>query len=389
MNNNKLKNLLKMREGPNLDFKLKISIESDGEKKELTRDVIAIANSMGGRGYLIFGVEDKTKKIVGINPSDFNEEKIQQIIYNRCDPPVPISIDIQKIQNKDIAVMTIYRSDHKPHQMIRNGAFYIRRGSTTDVARRNEIAQMFQENGVLTFETVVLKNVPLNQLDYTLMQKYFKKLGVISDTPNEIILEAMGILGKASGVSGYKPTVGGLLLFGKNPVRFLPHCHIKLIEGDNIQLITGNIIDMLDKISKFFEDMFLNTDYPIEELKEVLANALVHRDYLDNTRGIEISIFSRHIEISNPGAISAPNGVLKDLKEKYTLKRNAWLYHRLVVLDDKKRFLKTASGIKLLKKSFSKLGGIKFVNLANKNVFKVLIPKALECNHHSTKEEVK
>jgi len=41
--------------------------------------------------------------------------------------------------------------------MIQNGAFYIRRGSTTDIARRSEIANLFQENGLMTYETVILK----------------------------------------------------------------------------------------------------------------------------------------------------------------------------------------------------------------------------------------
>jgi predicted HTH transcriptional regulator len=362
-----------MREGPNLDFKLKLSLTSDGEKKELTRDVIAIANSKGGRGYLIFGVQDKTKKVFGIDPADFNEEKIQQIIYNRCDPPIPVTVDIINIYGKHVAVMTIFRSNHKPHQMIRNGAFYIRRGSTTDVARRNEIASMFQQNGVLTYETVVLKNASKDTLDYKLIRKYFKSLGVISDYLDEIILESMGILGRLSGDNIFHPTIGGLLLFGKNPMKYLPHCHIKLIEDDITTSVTGNIIVMLDKVSKHFENLL--SEYPdtTNALKELVANALIHRDYLDNTNSIEIKISNREIQLSNPGALSAPNGVLKDIKEKFAIRRNPWLYQRLVILDDKERFLKAASGIRTLKEGFSKIGKIKFINETQKNMFKVII----------------
>jgi len=93
LDKNKLMKLLRQEEGPKLDFKAALHLTTESEKKELTKDVIAMANSRGGRGYIIFGVEDKTKKILGIDSVDFKEEQIQQIIYNRCDPPVPISVD--------------------------------------------------------------------------------------------------------------------------------------------------------------------------------------------------------------------------------------------------------------------------------------------------------
>ncbi len=46
----KLMALLKREEGPKLDFKAKINLETYGEKKEFVKDVIAMANSRGGRG---------------------------------------------------------------------------------------------------------------------------------------------------------------------------------------------------------------------------------------------------------------------------------------------------------------------------------------------------
>ncbi|NLD48882.1 MAG: ATP-binding protein, partial [Clostridiaceae bacterium] len=187
----KLKRLLKQEEGPKLDFKAELKLSTESEKKELTKDVIAIANSRGGRGYIVFGVEDKSKKILGIDPGEYTEEQIQQIIYNRCDPPVPISMDFVKAGGKTLGVLTIYRSNHKPHQMMQNGAFYLRRGSTTDTARRSEIANLLQENGLMTYETVILKNAGMEELDFELIGGYFRNLNVISDKPSELLLEAL------------------------------------------------------------------------------------------------------------------------------------------------------------------------------------------------------
>ena len=197
----KLMALLKREEGPKLDFKAKINLETYGEKKEFVKDVIAMANSRGGRGYIIFGVEDKTKKVLGINPKDYKEERIQQVIYNRCDPPVAVSVDFVELEGKTLGVLTVYRSHHRPHQMIHNGAFYIRRGSTTDTARRNEIANLFQENGLMTYETVVLKNVSLDEIDEKIVKSYFEKLGFVGDKPSEILMESLGIIGQKSKVA--------------------------------------------------------------------------------------------------------------------------------------------------------------------------------------------
>jgi predicted HTH transcriptional regulator len=108
MNKKKLKTLIKKEEGSKLDFKLKVDIFTESGRKELAKDVCAIANSRGGRGYLIIGIEDKTKKIIGIEDNIYNEEKIQQIISSRCDPPIPISLDYINLQNKTIGVITIY-----------------------------------------------------------------------------------------------------------------------------------------------------------------------------------------------------------------------------------------------------------------------------------------
>ncbi len=119
-------------------------------KKELAKDIIAIANSQGGRGHLIIGVEDKTKKIIGVTPGTYDEERIQQVLTLRCDPPVNIRVEYLEHEEKHVCVITIFRSYKKPHQMLQTGAFYVRRGSTTDVARRDEIASMLQRVGLST-----------------------------------------------------------------------------------------------------------------------------------------------------------------------------------------------------------------------------------------------
>ena len=160
MNLYKLRHIIKKGEGPKVDFKATIKLATDSEKKELARDVIAIANTRGGRGYLIFGIDDKTKKVIGVNPENYVEEKLQQIIYHRCDPPVPISIEFIKIDGKIVAIMTVYNSNHQPHQMIQNGALFAER---LTMIQQEASWQICATKMDMTFETVILKlaNYPI------------------------------------------------------------------------------------------------------------------------------------------------------------------------------------------------------------------------------------
>lgn len=362
----KLKYLLQQEEGPKLDFKAEFHMDTESEKKELAKDVSAIANSRGGRGHIIFGIQDKTKKVLGIDTTDIKEEQIQQVIYNRCDPPVPVSVDIVGYEGKQIMVVTIFKSEQKPHQVLQNGAFYIRRGSTTDIARREEIANMLQENGLLSYERVMLSKIPMDALDDALIKQYFAY--------DLLLLDGLGFIGEDPETGEYHPTIGGLLLFGKNPYIYLSHVYVKVHYDNEVKLFTGNITKMLDEIELFLKSICGADDYPLEAVNEALANALVHRDYLDLTGGINIQISPKYIEVSNPGAMIAGNKLYKDYRDNNPKRRNPWLYQRLLMLDKKGRFLKYGLGIHRIREYFEPTGKVKFINIGSRNIFKVIMP---------------
>lgn len=367
----KLEKLLNKYENPKLDFKAVLKIETESDKKELTKDVIAIANSKGGRGYIIFGVEDKTKRILGIEPHLYDEEKIQQIICSRVDPPISVGLDILDYKGKKVAVLSIFRSQQQPHQMVQTGAFYIRRGSTTDFARREEIAGMFQLNGIYSYESTIIGKANMDSFDWTLLKKYMHSLGVTSENPSEIILEGLGLIGKDEEYGKYKPTIGGLLLFGKDPSKLLPHVYIKVVNSDENKYFFGNILSLLENTEEYLKSI-LEDDYPFKALFQGLVNSIVHRDYTDVTRGITVEITDKEIIITNPGALLAENLLYKIEKDKNPRKRNPWLYQRLMTLDENGHFSKEGLGITRIKEVFKEA---KFINIGSQNLFKVVLPR--------------
>lgn len=375
MDRYRLLSLLKQEENPQLDFKASLDLTTESQKKELAKDVTAIANSSSGRGYILFGVEDKTKRLIGVNPVNYQEEQIQQVLANRIDPPVNARVEFVDIQGFILAVLTIFHSFNKPHQLRQTGAFYVRRGSTTDYARREELANMLQYEGLLFNELIPLPQLDASALDMDGIKHYLKRASVVGDFQESCL--QLGFLHYDRYEDAYLPTVGGLLLFGKEPQLHLPHTgvHIVNVSGNRKESVTvkGNLIEMLEKTVEIIDLMLKYTPFPKGVYQEAIANALVHRDYFDTSRQITIFISSKRIEITNPGASTEGDRKEGASRERNPSRRNMWLYDRLTVIDTQNRFRESGIGLIHMKKALQGKGRIKILNSKKSNLFRLVI----------------
>ena len=167
------------RETPKVDLKLTLQLSGKGES-EFVKDVTAIANTTGGEGYLIIGVQDaKDRKsndpsdyVIGFstpNGSDQFERTAVAILTKFCSSVPTIEYDelIHPDCNKPIGVVTIRRSSQKPHSVIRGSAeieqhqVWIRRGTASYVATPTEIVAMTQTQDIPASIVVNLSAHPL------------------------------------------------------------------------------------------------------------------------------------------------------------------------------------------------------------------------------------
>ncbi|NNU74778.1 helix-turn-helix domain-containing protein [Clostridium estertheticum] len=367
--------LLKRDEGTKLDYKQKIDILIESGKKELAKDVSAIANSRGGRGYIIIGVEDKTKRIIGIDANEFKEEQIQQIISSRCEPPIPVSIDFIVYQSKNLAIITIYDGGQKPYQLRENGAFYIRRGSTTDTMRKEELISCLQENFNLNIETMPIMNSDINSLNFNIINKYFENKGILVNNDNRLeFMDNTGITFIERDYNKRVVTLGGLLVFSSINSIYLPHNMIKIINKvndkfDEVILVQGNLLDMLDRVEEILKKIF-PLNYPISAVHEAVKNAILYRDYTIFYKEIEIVVNYNSVSVISPGNLLFST----EVNTHNYLKRNMWIYDKLIALDDKKRFIKSGKGFARMKKDFIKYGKVIFVDSKDDNTFKSIFP---------------
>ena len=383
MDSKKLRSLIRKEEGIKLDFKLKLSLEHEGSKKELAKDVCAIANSRGGRGYIVIGIEDKTKRIVGLDDNEvISEEQVQQIITSRCEPPIPISVDNLIIDNKKVSVITIYDGEQKPYQVRENGAFYIRRGSTTDTMRKQELLEAFEENLDFFIETSKIVKSNISFLDESIYKKYFASKGIeINEENKEFLLEASRIISRDKESGELNCTLGGLLIFSNVNSLWLPHNIIRInnkvnSNKDEIIIIQGNVLNMIDETTRLISEI-LPSDYPINAINEAVNNAVLYRDYSSFDKIIEIYIGNKEVIITSPGAITTNSKSINYMNQS---KRNMWLYEKVITLDNNKRFLNNGQGFFRIKKAFNNNRKVKYINSIKEDYFKVVLPGIMNFN---------
>jgi predicted HTH transcriptional regulator len=371
----KLLNLIKKEEGVKLDFKQRLDLSTEGGKKELAKDICAIANSKGGRGYLIIGIEDKTKGLIGISKDDYGEEQIQQIISSRIEPPIPISYEVTVYKNVLLGIITVYDSPQKPYQLRENGAFYIRRGSTTDTMRKQELISAFQDNFLVNSELCPIVKSSVECFDKKLVTKYFVDKGIEINEDNILeVMEEASLIHQDKESNKYMATLGGLLVFSRNNNVYIPQNMIRIVNRVNKSLnyiiyINGCLLDIIDSSEETLKNI-IPDKYPIECVLEGVKNAVLYRDYALLDRVIEIVVDYKYISIVSPGALIDRN----EINNTNNTRRNMWIYEKLISLDDKGRFVKSGRGFYLMKKKFKNIGRIKFINSIYNNSFKIIYP---------------
>ncbi|MDF2590953.1 MAG: ATP-binding protein [Clostridia bacterium] len=375
MDRKKIEALIKKTEGTKLDFKQRIDLEFESGRKELAKDVCAIANSRGGRGYIIIGVEDKSKSIVGIQGNFYTEEQIQQIVSSRTEPPIPIVYETIEYEDKTIGVITIYDGGQKPYQIRETGAFYIRRGSTTDTMRKQEIASVLQESFALNLELCPIIQSSIDCIDKDLVDKYFSFHRIEANEENRLaLMENASIVKFDKDLGRHVVTLGGILVFSRKNYVYIPHNMIRIVNKINseeaeITIIRGDLLTMLETCEETLKRL-LPVNYPVDALLEGVKNAVLYRDYSLFYKEIEIILSRENISIISPGILIKG----KDVSSHNYVKRNMWIYEKLISLDNKNRFLKSGRGFSKMKKAFKNIGRVMFINSLSGDFFKVVYP---------------
>jgi len=315
---------------------------------DLAKELVAFSNSNGG--CVLLGIDDDGS-IAGLTRGNI-EEWVMTTCRTKIRPEIIPFFEIIKDADagKDVAVVsvdvgwTVHCRWHDNHS-----TYYIRVGSQSREASKEELERLFQQRGAFRLEVRPVTGSSIDDLDIRRLKDYFQRVRK-QDIPHDedmtgwkqllINTEIMTNAGEQSVC-----TVAGLLLFGKNPNRFIPQAGIDAVaypgyakeyaskeratirgplvglftDKDN-QLIEPGVIEQavyfvkrntgVTAVLSHGTSRVEQADYPEEVIREALINAAVHRDYLLSATDIELSIYEDRLEIISPGKL--PNGITPD-----------------------------------------------------------------------------
>ena len=308
-----LKKLIKKGESKTLELKEKLP-----SALNLAKTVIAFSNTAGGK--IVIGVNDK-REIVGIKEKEVFDlqEKVSSIIYDMCYPNILTEIYTMNIGGKILLVIEIFRGSFLPYYLKNKGKLkgtYIRVGSTNRLADESMILELERQRIGRTFDEEENLEVEIKDIDLTPIKNEFKKSG------KEINIGQLKNMKLIKNVNGKDiPTNALLILTG-----YLDNISIKCARfkgitkdvfldkkefNENIFKNLENTILFLKNhlnLSAEIKDLKRKEEYeiPLVVLREILLNAIIHRDYTKNS-DIKVAIYDDIVEIVSPGGL--PNGL--------------------------------------------------------------------------------
>lgn len=290
------------------------------EREDIAKAIVCFANTDGGEIFV--GVSD-SGDIIGVENLDELIRKIDDVAFNRCEPPIPVIQETCEIDNKTILIIRVPKGDQRPYRTA-SGFFYIRSANRCRQASREELLRLFQATESIYYDETEISRASIKDIDIKYAKNFLKENFRVSTTNRNIIRYLINIKALSN---NEKPTLAGLLFFGEHPQNILPYARIvsAYIEGKDLSTAPLDKKEFVGKVEHILHDCmkFLmiyikkkhiikgmeREEYPeIEDyvLREALVNSIAHRDYTISAP-IRVLMFKDRIEFHSPGKL--PNTV--------------------------------------------------------------------------------
>ncbi len=312
-------------EGKNIEFKREIP---DKHEKFL-KDIIAFSNSTGGK--VILGIEDETGNVYGIGEqSPFRlSDSISNMISDACTPQIEPDISIQTAENKTILVIDIAPGKFRPYYLAnksKENSAYIRINGTSRPADIRKLHELELEGQNISYDTLQEIGLEYDEKKALDLCRKMKQIAIDSCETDEEKLSIKDMtLEKLH-------DFGILCIVGRNPYpthafNLLTDNKIKsskiqcaLFKGQTRDIFidkkefNGPVYEQIDDAYHFvlrhidmgaeIEGEYRKDVYelPISAIREMIANAVLHRSYLDKSC-IQVCLYDDRIEVSSPGML--------------------------------------------------------------------------------------
>ncbi len=289
-------------------------------------------------GTLLIGVEDGSRRVCGVSDVLKAEERLANLIADSIHPQLVPDIEVANWRNLSLLVVRVYPSNTRPHHLVSLGpetGTFVRVGSTNRRAATAQIDELKRLNRMDSFDEQVIPNLNSEALDFRVASELFapyKKLTSMAWKTLRVTTEDQGRL---------VPTIGGLLLFGKDRFALFPDAWIQVgrFSGSNksrlidsaevrtyLPVAAEEVISFARKhltVESVIEGARRQERWsiPLVAIREAVMNAIVHADYAQHGSPIRLAVFDDRIEVENPGLL--PFGLtIEDIQHGVSKLRN-------------------------------------------------------------------
>lgn len=341
---------------------------------ELKKEIVAFANSEGGRLYI--GVADDGS-IAGVDMVDQSMLQISNMVRDAIKPDLTMFIhyDIAEIEEKKIIIVDIQRGTDRPYYIakkgLRPGGVYVRQGASSVPATDTAIRRMIKDTDGDSFEE--LRSMEQN-LEFQAAEKEFRSRNVLFEEPQK---KTLGLISRDDIYTNL-----GLLLSDQ----CMHTIKAATFEGEDQTVFkdrrefNGSLLQQMNDVYEYIDlrnqtyasfDGLRRTDrrdYPEAAVREALLNALVHRDYSYHASTI-ISVYQDRIEFTSIGGL-ASGIILDDILLGISICRNprlANVFYRLELIEA------YGTGIQKIMNAY-RSSAVQPQIITTENAFKIILP---------------
>lgn len=323
--------LLKRPEGKTLELKRDLS-----SPRGILKTVVAFANTAGGT--LLIGVEDRGRHVCGVQDALDLEERLASLMSDGIAPRLVPSLEILPWRRTQVLAVEVFPSSLRPHYLEREGAevgVYVRVGSTNRRADRELIRELQRFVRGETFDAQPMPELDPEALDFRAASEFFAPVRTLRRTD----LETLRLITKHQGRR--VPTVGGMLLFGRERERYFPDAWIqagrfggtdksRIVDQAEVRSLP---VQAIEEAVAFVHKHALHgveigtvrsrerSNLPPVAVREAVINAVAHADYAQAGGPIRVAIFDDRMEVESPGLL--PFGLaVEDLPRGISKLRN-------------------------------------------------------------------
>ena len=312
--------------------------------EEMAGEMVAFANAEGG--VIFLGVDDDgvVRGIPAEHAGDV-EAWVINVASNNCDPPIRPILRKEHLHDPSgsqrLVILVEIRRGLYVHGTS-GGRHYVRVGSTKQLLRGTMLARHFQLRGrAFVFDEQPVPGATDDDLDSDRLGAFFANRSPTIPWPDLLRNTRVTAAGESD---ADRPTLSGLLAFGKMPQTHLPSAYVegavyrgtRLTSDDLVhsESIKGRVDTQIDDATAFVERFMLkparkpsgredHPQYEIGAVHESIVNAVAHRDYSISGSKIRLFLFANRLELYSPGGL--PNTITVETMPYRVFTRNQLL----------------------------------------------------------------